>query len=70
MDLDTKIEQDGLKVTQQKPDVLGVSKPLVFISHASAHHFTSPLPTILTSSFALLLLPDTICPQTADAMFF
>jgi len=66
MDLDTKNEQDGLKVTQQKPDVLGVSKSLVFISHASAHHFTS-LPTILTSSFALLLLPDTICPQTADA---
>ena len=68
MDLDTqkkkKNEQDGLKVTQQKPDVLGVSKSLAFIFHASAH-FTS-LPNILTSSFALLSLPDTICPQTAD----
>jgi len=60
MDLDTKNEQDGLKVTQQKPVVLG---------RASAHHFTS-LPTILTSSFALLLLPDIICPQTADATCF
>ena len=59
-----KNEQDGLKVTQQKPDVLGVSKSLAFIFHASAH-FTS-LPNILTSSFALLSLPDTICPQTAD----
>ena len=58
MDWDTKNEQDGLKVTQQKQDVLGVSKSFLtcWSYHAIEHHFTS-LPTVLTFILILLLLP-------------